>query len=154
MSGVIVIGRLLLVALVLVAAAASAAPDVRGRVVLVLEGEPRRADPTGPFRRPDAYHYVERSHKVINAREHGAAAVLLVAAPGGADALPALTGIGQPWSIFALAVSRAVADALLAPAGLTLAAAAGAVDAGPVPKSFAVPGARVALPAALVRERG
>ena len=128
--------------------------DVRGRVVLVLEGEPRRADPSGPFRRPDAYHYVERSHKVINAREHGAAAVLLVAAPGGADALPALTGIGQPWSIFALAVSRAVADALLAPAGLTRAAAAAAVDAGPAPKSFAVPGARVALQVALVRERG
>ncbi|HEY2991773.1 MAG TPA: M28 family peptidase [Methylomirabilota bacterium] len=128
--------------------------DVRGRVVLVLEGEPRRADPAGPFRRPDAYHYVERSHKVINAREHGAAAVLLVAPPGGAAALPALTGIGQPWSIFALAVSRAVADALLAPAGLTLAAAAAAVDAGPAPKSFAVPGARVALQVALLRERG
>jgi len=128
--------------------------DVRGRVVLVLEGEPRRADPTGPFRRPDVYHYVERSHKVINAREHGAAAVLLVAPPGSADALPALTGLGQPWSIFALAVARAVADALLAPAGVTLAGAAAAVDAGPAPRSFAVAGARVALQVALVRERG
>src|SRR2546426_67654 len=65
--------------------------DVRGRMVLVVEGEPRRADPGGPFRRPDAYHYAERSHKVINAREHGAAGVLLVAHPERAgDALPAL----------------------------------------------------------------
>jgi peptidase M28-like protein/PDZ domain-containing protein/PA domain-containing protein len=128
--------------------------DVRGRVVLVLEGEPRRADPAGPFRRPDAYHYVERSHKVINAREHGAAAVLLVAPTAGADTLPPLTGIGQPWSIFALAVSRGVADAMLAPAGVTLAAATGAIDAGPAPRSFAVNGARVALQVALVRERG
>jgi len=129
--------------------------DVRGRLVLVLEGEPRRGDVAGPFRRPDAYHYAERSHKVINAREHGAAGVLLVAHPDRAGAaLPPLTGLGQPWSIFALAVSRAGADALLAPAGVTLAAAAAAIEAGPAPKSFAVAGARVALRVALVRERG
>ena len=129
--------------------------DVRGRIVLVIEGEPRRADPAGAFRRPDAYHYSERSHKVINAREHGAAGVLLVAHPErGGEPLPVLTGLGQPWSIFALAVSRAAADALLAPAGVTLAGAAAAVEAGPAPKSFAVPGARVTLRVALVREHG
>ena len=126
--------------------------DVRGRLVLVIEGEPRRVD---GFRRPDAYHYAERSHKVINAREHGAAGVLLVAHPDRAgDALPTLTGLGQPWSIFAQAVSRTAADALLIPAGVTLAAVTAAVEAGPAPKSFAVPGARVALRVALVRERG
>jgi aminopeptidase YwaD len=129
--------------------------DVRGRIVLVLEGEPRRTDPRGPFRKPDAYHYLERSHKVINAREHGAAGVLLVTPPDRpGDALPVLTGLGQPWSIFALAVTRAVADALLAPAGVTLAAAAATIDATPAPKSFALPGTRVALQVALVRERG
>ena len=129
--------------------------DVRGRIVLVIEGEPRRADPRGPFRRPDAYHYLERSHKVINAREHGAAAVLLVSHPDRAsDALPVLTGLGQPWSIFALAVSGAAADALLVPAGVSVASAVAAIEAGPAPKSFAVPGARVALRVALVRERG
>ena len=126
--------------------------DVRGRLVLVIEGEPRRVD---GFRRPDAYHYAERSHKVINAREHGAAGVLLVAHPDRAgEALPALTGLGQPWSIFAQAVSRTAADALLIPAGVTLAAVTAAVEAGPAPKSVAVPGARVALRVALVRERG
>jgi len=129
--------------------------DVRGRLVLVIEGEPRRSDAAGPFRRPDAYHYAERSHKVINAREHGAAGVLLVAHPDRAgDALPPLTGLGQPWSIFALAVSRAGADAMLASAGVTLAVAAAAIETGPAPKSFAVTGARVALRVTLVRERG
>ena len=129
--------------------------DVRGRLVLVVEGEPRRADPGGPFRRPDAYHYAERSHKVINAREHGAAGVLLVAHPDRAGAaLPALTGLGQPWSIFALAVSHETADALLAPAGLTLAAATAGVETGPAPKSFAVAGVRASVSVALVRERG
>ena len=129
--------------------------DVRGRLVLVIEGEPRRSDAAGPFRRPDAYHYAERSHKVINAREHGAAGVLLVAHPDRAgDALPPLTGLGQPWSIFALAVSRAGADAMLASAGVTLAVAAATIETGPAPKSFAVTGARVALRVTLVRERG
>ncbi len=124
--------------------------DVRGRIVLVLEREPRRADPAGPFRRPDAYHYSERSHKIINAREHGALGILLVApAP-----LPPLAGHAQSTGIVAAAVTPAVADALLAPAGVGVTAVAAAIDAGPAPKSFAVPGARVALQVSLVRERG
>jgi hypothetical protein len=82
--------------------------DVRGKIVLVLTGEPRGTDPASPFRRPDAYHYSERSHKIINAREHGARGILLVRHPGaGAEALPELRGISQPWSILAAAVTRA-----------------------------------------------
>jgi Peptidase family M28/PDZ domain len=125
--------------------------QARGRIVLVLEHEPRRTDPAGPFRRPDAYHYSERSHKIINAREHGALAVLLV---GSGEALPSLTGYAQSQGILAAAVTPAVADALLAPAGISLAAAARAIDAGPAPRSFALTGARVALRVSLVRERG
>jgi hypothetical protein len=91
--------------------------DVRGKIVLVLTGEPRGADPASPFRRLDVYHYSERSHKIINAREHGARGILLVPHPGaGAEALPELRGISQPWSILAAAVTRATGDALLAPA--------------------------------------
>src|SRR5882724_7786087 len=107
--------------------------DARGRIVLVLEREPRRSDPAGSFRRPDAYHYTERSHKIINAREHGARAVLLVA--GGAT-LPSLAGHAQSQGILTAAVTPAVADALLAPAGVGLAAATAAIDAGPAPRSF------------------
>ena len=55
--------------------------DVGGKAVLVLTGEPRGRDPARPFRRPDAYHYSERRHKILNARQHGAMAVLLVAHP-------------------------------------------------------------------------
>ncbi len=124
--------------------------DVRGRIVLVLEREPGRADPAGPFRRPDAYHYSERSHKIINAREHGALAVLLV----GDGPLPPLTGHAQSTGVLAAAITPAVADALLAPAGVGLAAAAAAIEAPPAPRSFAVPGARVAVQVSLVRERG
>ena len=127
--------------------------DVRGRMVLVLEGEPRRADPTGPFRRPDTYHYTERTHKIINARERGAAGVLIVVG-GAGDALPALTGVSQPWSILAAAVTRGAADALLAPAGTTAGASVAAIDGAGAPRSFAVPGARVGLQISLVREHG
>src|SRR5262245_14772289 len=128
--------------------------DARGKIVLIMTGEPRGGDPASPFRKPDAYHYSERRHKVINAREHGAGAVLLVNRPGPApDALPRLSGLTQPWSVLALAITRPVADTLLAPSGTSLAAAATAIDRALTPRSFAVTGARAAVEVSLVRER-
>jgi Peptidase family M28/PA domain len=128
--------------------------DVRGKIVLVMTGEPRGGDPASPFRKPDAYHYSERRHKVINAREHGAGAVLLVGRPGPVrDALPRLSGLTQPWSVLAVAITRPVADVLLVSSGTSLAAAADAIDRALAPRSFAVAGARAAVEVALVRER-
>ena len=129
--------------------------DVRDKIVLVLTGEPRAHDPASPFRRPAAYHYSERSHKIINARVHGARGVILVDHPSrGHDALPALRGISQPWDIVAMAVTRAVADALLAPANTRIAEIATAIDTNLTPRSFAVPSSRVKVTVSLVRERG
>src|SRR5262245_47912127 len=48
--------------------------DVRGKVVLMMTREPRAQDPASPFRRDETQHYAGREHKLINAREHGAAA--------------------------------------------------------------------------------
>jgi hypothetical protein len=42
--------------------------DVRGKVVLVMTGEPRETDPQGPFRAAEYFHYTELRHKVLNAR--------------------------------------------------------------------------------------
>ncbi len=56
--------------------------DAKGKIVLALSGEPRPDDPASPFRRPTAYHYSERRHKIINAREHGARAIILVTRSG------------------------------------------------------------------------
>jgi hypothetical protein len=129
--------------------------DVRGKIVLVLSREPRGADPDSPFRRPDAYHYSERSHKIINAREHGARGILLVEHPAATkETLPALGGVSQPWSILAAFVTRAAGDALLAPSGKRLAELAGAIDQARAPQSFALMGVRVRLEVHLVRERG
>lgn len=129
--------------------------DARGKVVLVLTREPRSDDPANPFRRPDAYHYADVGHKAINAREHGARAVLLVSHPkAGDDRLPALRGRSQALGILTLAVTRAAADGLLAPAGLRLPDMAAAIDSRLAPASRPVAGVRVRLETALVRERG
>jgi hypothetical protein len=129
--------------------------DVRDKIVLVMSREPRSEDPASPFRKPDAYHYSERRHKIINAREHGARGILLVAHPAqDSEALPALGGISQSWDVLAAAVTRAVADSLLAPSGKTLAAAAAAIDRDLAPASAAVPGVTLTIDVDLVRERG
>jgi hypothetical protein len=132
-----------------------AAIDARGKLVLVLDGEPRRDDPSSPFRRPDAYHYSERRHKIINAREHGARGVLLAAHPSATrDSLPELGGVTQPWGVLAAAVTRPVADELLAPSGRSLAALVSAIDRELRPGSLPVAGARLALEVSLARDRG
>src|SRR5438876_663163 len=114
------------------------APDMEGR-----------ASGTAAARRAAA-----RSHRIINAREHGARAILLVAHPSATDALPPLRGISQPWDILATHVSRAVGDSLVAASGDTLAELARAIDSAMAPRSRALAGARVGLQISLVRERG
>jgi hypothetical protein len=129
--------------------------DARDKVVVVLMGEPRPADPASPFRKPEAYHYSERSHKIVNAREHGARAILLVPHPtAGTDDLPALAGITQAWGITAGAITRHAADRLLVPAGHRLAALADAIDRASAPRSTLLGAARLKVAVTLVRERG
>jgi len=129
--------------------------DVRDKVVLAMTGEPRSDDPASPFRRPEAYHYSERSHKIINAREHGARAILLVTHPAAPrQALPPLRGITQPWNILAGSLTGAVADTLLAPGSRRLADVAAEIDRTLAPHPFPLSGVRVRLTVALTRDRG
>jgi len=129
--------------------------DVRDKIVLAMTGEPRANDPASPFRRPEAYHYSERSHKIINAREHGARAILLVSHPSSArQALPPLRGITQPWGIMAASLTGRVADSLLTPAHTRLVDIAKDIDQAMAPRSFPLPGVRARLTVALTRERG
>src|SRR2546427_9614665 len=115
----------------------------------------RSNDASSPFRRPEAYHYSERSHKIINAREHGARAILLVAHPEAPrQSLPSLRGIAQPWNILASSLTGRVADTLLAPSGRRLAALAAEIDKKLAPQSSTLPGVRVRLTVSLKRERG
>ena len=55
--------------------------DVRGKVVLVFEYEPRAHDPGSPFNGTGNTIHASPRRKLLNAQEHGAAAVLLIPAP-------------------------------------------------------------------------
>jgi Peptidase family M28/PDZ domain/PA domain len=128
--------------------------DVRGKAVLVMTGEPREGDPRGPFRPAEHFHYTELRHKVLNAREHGAAAVIVVENPERGDRLAALRGTTPSWGIVAVSARREVADALLTPGGLDLASLRAAIERARAPASRVVPGVRVRIRAALLRDRG
>ena len=128
--------------------------DVRGKVVLVMTGEPRETDSQGPFRPAEHFHYTELRHKVLNAREHGAAAVVVVENPGRGDRLAALRGTTPSWGIVAISARRDVADALLIPAGLDLAGLRAQIDRTGAPVSRALSGVRARIHSTLFRDRG
>ncbi|HLE43710.1 MAG TPA: PA domain-containing protein, partial [Methylomirabilota bacterium] len=110
--------------------------DVRGRVVLVMAGEPQEQNPQGPFRAQDHFHYTELRHKVLNAREHGAAAIVVVENPGRREDAPRpIRGTTPAWGIAAVSATRAVAEALLGPAGPGLAARQAEIDRALAPRS-------------------
>jgi aminopeptidase YwaD len=128
--------------------------DVRDKVVLVMTREPGGRDPASPFRREAAQHYGGREHKLINARQHGAAAVLIAAHPGNEGArLPVLGSHGQSLDIVSAAISGPTAEALLAVRGLKLGEAAEAIDRSLTPRSTPL-GVKVHVDVRVVRERG
>ena len=96
--------------------------DVRGKVALALDGSPPRL----------ADARVGRLDKLIAARLHGAAALLIVT-----DDLPAPDTTSVEVGLLSGAVTSETADALLAPAGRTIADATRALTAARGPASFA-----------------
>ncbi|HYG66314.1 MAG TPA: M20/M25/M40 family metallo-hydrolase, partial [Anaeromyxobacteraceae bacterium] len=125
--------------------------DVKGKVVVVAQDFPREADPASPFRDPRHYRLTEWRYKAINARDHGAAALLAVRdvwAHEGADDVP-------PWrgqvSSRAGIVAARVTAAALARAGLDVRALAAAGGAGG--RAPASPPLRARLSVAVEHER-
>ena len=129
--------------------------DVRGRVVLALGGEPRRADPSSPFANAYAAGHGQPRTKARVAREHGARALVLVPRPEGPkDPLPALgagPGVGD---LVTAAITRATADALLTAGGMPLATLRQRIDAALSPASRPLVGVRVDLAVRLLRDAG
>jgi hypothetical protein len=133
--------------------------DARDKIVLVMTHEPQGTNAQGPFRRPEAFHYTEVRHKVINAREHGARAIIIVTDPQhqaqGPEPFLGLRGAGSaPAGIVAVHASGEVAEAILSAAGTRLAELQQAIDAALQPRSFAVPDVVAHLEVDLVREKG
>jgi hypothetical protein len=134
--------------------------DVTDKIVLVMTHEPREKEEAGPFRDPSAYRYTEVRYKAINAREHGARAVIVVEDPlGHTDQREELFGIrgvagGSRTGIIAVNAKRSVADRLLKPTGKTLVQLQQAIDRALTPQSFMVHPSRVAIQVKLIEERG
>ncbi|HEU4382593.1 MAG TPA: M20/M25/M40 family metallo-hydrolase [Anaeromyxobacteraceae bacterium] len=94
--------------------------EVKGKVVLVAAHFAREDDPASPFRDPRAYSHGEWRAKAVNARDHGAAALIGVRDDWhhrGADDLPPWKGavaspVGIPMALATLAaLARAGVDA-------------------------------------------
>ncbi|MGH7356088.1 MAG: M28 family peptidase [Candidatus Rokuibacteriota bacterium] len=113
-----------------------AGTDARGAVVIALDGTP----PHLGARR------FTRLDRLILARRHGAAALLFVA-----DTLPQPSATAAPVALVSGTVTRATADALLAPAGIDTATLAARIASRRAPASL-VTAARARVSALLARE--
>ncbi|MGH7491358.1 MAG: M28 family peptidase [bacterium] len=117
--------------------------DCNGRVVLALRYAPTHHDPHGDFA-----DYAPLRFKALQAREHGAAALLIVSdSTGNNAALPRLSfdraagDAGLP----VVFITRAVAEWLLHGSGETLQALQDSIDFRRRPRSFIVADTRVKL---------
>src|SRR6267378_401583 len=118
--------------------------DARDKLVLVMTNEPGEMDSTSRFDGNVNTPYAELRTKAINAREHGALGLLVVNGPKFHTREPLrharADGGGYMTSgLIAAAISEPVAEAMLAPAGLTLATAQAAIEAHQHPHSLALP---------------
>jgi hypothetical protein len=133
--------------------------DVEGRLVLVLDARPgSEAVPMDAVR---GAGFMNRSYKLLNARRHGAAGVLLAPSVEGLEGLPAGAGsIGRnptlsSSGILALAVSRKAAERLVAADGeASLAELQASIDELGRPASRSLPDARVIAKVRIERREG
>ena len=97
--------------------------DVRGRIVVALDGAP-----------PFVGRRLSRLDKLITARQRGARAVLVVS-----GALPSVAATGAPFALVSASVTPAVADALLASAAASVAQRARLIADTRAPASMLLP---------------
>ena len=113
--------------------------DAKGKVVLVAAHFPRESDPGSPFRSPRAYAYGEWRYKAMNARDHGAVAVLAVRDDWqhqGPDALRPFGG--TPSSSAGILAVRALANSLAGVADAAALARPGEEDGRPHSRALGV----------------
>src|SRR3954452_7113109 len=118
--------------------------DVRDKVVLVLRHEPQENDKESVFAGKDLTQHAVFSSKIVNAKLHGAKAVLIVNDlpnhPGYADELPRFEPLmaTEDYGILVEQVSVPVVNDLLAGSKETLQSVIGEIDRDLAPHSFAL----------------
>lgn len=125
--------------------------DVKGNVALVLRQTPEGDNLHSPYAQ-----YTNLRFKAINARDKGAAGLLIVAEDPGfkKDGMSDLTFdnvIGDA-RIPVAAISRETAEVMMKAAGTTIAAAQQAIDSSKKPHSFEIPQATLSLTCDVVKE--
>lgn len=118
--------------------------DVKGKIALVLRHEPQENDESSVFRGRQLTRHAEFISKAINAREHGAAAILVVNDPvnhsSGDQLVPfGAAGGGSNSRIPILQVKQAVVDSWLKGTGKSLPELQKAIDRGLTNQSFLLP---------------
>ena len=140
--------------------------DVTGQAVIVLRNEPRKNDAESPFEGDQPSEFAFISHKVTNAIQHGAAAVLLVtdhasltatAQPGTPESDPLLDFQAKSTAgnrqIPVMHCRRSAVEPLLQAAGkTTLAALESAIDGDLKPRSAVLTGCRAVGETSVVRK--
>jgi hypothetical protein len=133
--------------------------DVKGKIVLVLRHEPQEFDEKSPFAGRAYTTHAQAQNKAVNAKFHGAAAVLFVNDlpnhAGDEDRLDRFSGRVGPTAagIPFVQVRAAVAERWLARAGASLKQWIEETDRTLKPKPAAIPGLRVELAADVVRQQ-
>lgn len=124
--------------------------DVAGKAVIVLRNEPQKDDEKSPFegRQPTQHSLIV--NKAINARNHGARALIFVndlPGPSEEDLLMKFGTLTGPENagILLIHAKRDVVDAWLKPSGKTLAELQKTIDEKLQPQSFYVPDAQIQL---------
>jgi Peptidase family M28/PDZ domain/PA domain len=119
--------------------------DTKGKIVLVLRHEPQENDPKSVFDGRKLTVHAEFESKIVNAKLHGARAILIVNdAPNhaGADAglrkFEPATGL-EDYGIVVEQITASTGDLLLASTGQKLASVARAIDQNLKPHSMPLP---------------
>lgn len=133
--------------------------DARGKIVLILRHEPQEFDEKSPFAGRAYTSHAQVQNKAVNAKFHGAAAVLIVNDlpnhSGDEDRLDRFSGRVGPTSadIPFVQVRAAAAEKWLERAGISLKQWIEETDRTLKPKPAALPGLRLEVAAEVVRRR-
>ncbi|WP_267225344.1 M20/M25/M40 family metallo-hydrolase [Dyella silvae] len=138
--------------------------DVRGKVVVVFDHEPQEKNPSSIFNGTSNTRYATGYVKVLNAQEHGAAAVLIAPEPShnhpsaqevrarighhvehAANPIPSQALADNPLHIPSMVISADVSSQLLATSGSTPAALQNGIDGDLKPRSMALPDTAISL---------
>lgn len=118
--------------------------DARGKIVIILRHEPREYEDSDAFEGRVYTEHAQLLRKLLNAQDHGAAAVLFVsdmANHSGADTLEPVTPLAAPGrgDIPFVHVKASLVESWFAMAGRSFASAQAAIDQELRPHSFAFP---------------